>query len=59
MERWTPATGKNDWRIGDLKRTFKKEHRHPVMALAVAPSGELLASGDQDGMVRVWKLTKK
>src|SRR5262245_47307681 len=29
------------------------------MALAFSPSGELLASGDQDGGVRVWKMTKK
>jgi RNA polymerase sigma factor (sigma-70 family) len=54
-----PADGKHDWRIGDLKQTFKKEHSHPVMALAFSPSGDLLASGDQDGMVRVWKMTKK
>ena len=59
MERWTPATGKNDWRIGDLKQTIKKEHSHPVMALAFTPSGELLVSGDQDGMVRIWTMTKK
>src|SRR5262249_43557250 len=53
-----PADGEHDWRTGDLKQTFKKEHSHPVMALAFSPSGEHLASGDQDGMVRVWKITK-
>jgi WD40 repeat protein len=53
-----PADGKHDWRIGDLKQTLK-EHSHPVMALAFSSSGELLASGDQDGKVRVWKMTKK
>jgi uncharacterized protein (TIGR03067 family) len=52
------ADGKNDWRIGALKQTLK-EHNHPVMALAFSSSGELLASGDQDGKVRVWKMTKK
>jgi uncharacterized protein (TIGR03067 family) len=51
-----PADGKHDWRIGDLKQTFKNEHSHPVMALAFSSSGELLASGDQDGKVRVWKM---
>ena len=54
-----PADGKNDWRIGDLKQTLKEEHSHPVMALAFSPSGELLASGDVEGKVRVWKMTKK
>jgi WD40 repeat protein len=53
-----PADGKNEWRIGDLKQTLKGEHRHPVMALAFSSSGELLASGDQDGKVRVWKMTR-
>jgi RNA polymerase sigma factor (sigma-70 family) len=54
-----PADGKNEWRIGDLKQTLNEEHRHPVMALAFSPSGELLASGDEEGKVRVWKMTKK
>src|SRR5262249_16187942 len=40
-----PADGEHDWRTGDLKQTFKKEHSHPVMALAFSPSGEHLASG--------------
>jgi RNA polymerase sigma factor (sigma-70 family) len=53
-----PADGKHDWRIGDLQQTLK-EHSHPVMALAFSSSGEFLASGDQDGKVRVWKTTKK
>src|SRR5262249_46654444 len=53
-----PADGKNEWRIGGLKQTLKEEHRHPVMALAFSPSGDLLASGDQDGKVHVWKMTK-
>jgi RNA polymerase sigma factor (sigma-70 family) len=53
-----PADAKNDWRIGNLKQTLKEEHSHPVMALAFSPSGELLASGDQEGRVRVWKMTK-
>jgi WD40 repeat protein len=53
-----PADGKNDWRIGALKQTLK-EHNHPVMALAFSSSGDLLVSGDQDGKVRVWKMTKK
>jgi WD40 repeat protein len=53
-----PADAKNGWRIGDLKQTLK-EHSHPVMALAFSSSGDLLASGDQDGRVRVWKMTKK
>jgi WD40 repeat protein len=52
-----PADGKNGWRIGVLKQTLK-EHSHPVMALAFSPSGELLASGDVEGKVRVWKMTK-
>jgi WD40 repeat protein len=54
-----PADGKNDWRIGDLKQTLKEEHCNPVMALAFSPSGEFLASGDLEGRVRVWKMTKK
>src|SRR5262249_20605527 len=32
-----PADRKHDWRIGDLRQTFKKEHSHPVMALAFSP----------------------
>jgi WD40 repeat protein len=51
--------GKNHWRIGELKQTLKDEHSHPVMALAFSPSGEFLASGDQEGRVRVWKMTKR
>ena len=54
-----PADGKNDWRLGDLQHTLKKEHSHPVMALAFSSSGEFLASGDQDGGVRVWKIARK
>jgi WD40 repeat protein len=53
-----PADNKNDWRIGAFKQTLK-EHSHPVMALAFSSSGDLLVSGDQDGNVRVWKMTKK
>ena len=54
-----PADGKNDWRIGDLKQTLKEEHSHPVMALAFSPTGEFMASGDLEGRVRIWKMTKK
>jgi WD40 repeat protein len=52
-----PADDKFDWRAGDLKQTLKKPSRG-VMSIAFSPSGDLLASGDRDGVVRVWKLKK-
>jgi RNA polymerase sigma factor (sigma-70 family) len=54
-----PADGTHDWRIGLLKQTLKEEHGHPVMALAFSRSGELLASGDVEGKVRVWSMAKQ
>jgi uncharacterized protein (TIGR03067 family) len=52
-----PADGNFEWRAGDLKQTLK-EHTSPVLALAFSPSGEVLASGDRDGTVRVRRLMK-
>ncbi len=52
-----PADRNHDWRIGDRKRTLKG-HGSAVQALTFSPSGEFLASGDQDGGVRVWKMAK-
>jgi RNA polymerase sigma factor (sigma-70 family) len=53
------SDGKHGWRIGDLKQTFNEGPSDAVMTLAFSRSGELLASGDADGRVRIWKINKQ
>ena len=45
------------YQLGDQSETFTlRGHRDVVQALAVAPSGEVFASGSADGTVCVWSL---
>ena len=32
-----------------------KSHGHPVTCVAFAPSGDMLASGDERGLIRLWE----
>src|SRR5439155_25629911 len=54
----TPETAAEPRRAGPLARAeFASENfRNPVFGVAFSPGGELVATGDHDGVVRVWQL---
>jgi WD40 repeat protein len=43
-----------DLESGTVKQTFDK-HANRVLCVAFSPDGNRVASGDQDGMLRVWE----
>lgn len=42
----------------DLLATYKNDQvERPILSVGISPDGELLAAGDHNGMLRVWKMS--
>lgn len=54
VEAWDPATGLRDSSLPWQASGQLPSHDSAVTALALSPDGEILASGDTAGCVRVW-----
>jgi WD40 repeat protein len=56
--RWQPVPGKDRGGIADVPRLAEvlrlRGHQDRVECVAYAPHGDLIASGSQDGTVRLW-----
>jgi WD40 repeat protein len=46
------------WRLGSKKARVVGTHPSPLWAVAFSPDGVHIATGDEDGVVRIWSLEK-
>jgi WD40 repeat protein len=50
LQVWNAATGKSE-------QTWEGHPKRQIYALAFSPDGKTLASGDEDGLIKLWDLS--